>query len=202
MQSLSKFFPYVLPHAQGCTQPFAEMALRQSADEFCRASRVLREHPEAIEVFPGKTAYEIESEENGMAIYDVADVEISGQSLEAFEKNSARAPHRRFYTLRKIDGETTLLLKKPPTQRGWMSLTLILAPEAGTSALSDPLFDDWREIIAAGALLRLCATPNQPFTNASLVQYHREVFRDGVTSAVAQATLGGIKATLRVQASP
>jgi hypothetical protein len=203
MPALAKFLPYVLPHVQGCTLPFAEMAIRQSADEFCRKSRVLRETPDAIEVLPGQTEYEISPDTGGTVIYDVADVEISGQTLEAFEKNSAYMKWRTFFTLKKTGRETLLLLKTVPMQRGWMSLTLILVPEAGISTLPDPLFDDWREVLAAGALARLCATPNQPFTQLDLAQYQRGLFQDGVHAALVKATLGGgFKATLRVRPSP
>jgi hypothetical protein len=202
MPALSKFFPYVLPHAQGCTQPFAEMALLQSADEFCRKSRVLRETPEDIAIVPGRTEYEIEPDANGVAIYDVDDVEISGQPLEAFEKNSARIPGKRFYSLKRSDGETLLVLKKPPAQSGWLSLTLILVPKAAATGLPDSLFDDWREAIASGALARLCATPNQPFSSSELAQYHQGLFRHAVVAAAAKATLGGIKATLRTRPYP
>jgi hypothetical protein len=197
MKALSKFLPYVLPHVQGCTQTFAEMTLRQSADEFCRESRALRETPEEIGIVPGQTEVDLAPDGSGVVILDVADVEISGQPLEAFERNSAGIFGKKFYTLRKSNRETWLILKEPPARAGRLTLSLILVPEDTAPGLPDSLFDDWREAIVSGTLVRLITTPNQPFTNPELVQYHQGRFRRGVAAAIAKATLGGFKATLR-----
>jgi hypothetical protein len=199
---LSKFFPYLMPQAQGLTEPFAEMMLRQAADEFCRKSRFLREFMD-IRVTPGQADYALSPDTSGAEVHDLI-ADLAGHRLQALPPDLQRSParhpgHPLFYTQFLQDGTPTLRLIGPPKHPDVLALTLILRPSAKTAQLPDVLFDEWRETLVSGALARLCATPNQPFSSPDLAGYHRALFADGITQAVARATLGNGKAPLHVR---
>lgn len=202
---ITKLLPYVLPHVQGCPDPFAEQAIRDSADEFCRCSRVLREFAEPISVVPGESDYELLSETPGMLAFDVAFVRFNNQPLTSSVPELQHRLSRngngktRFYT---VPTPGIIRLIAPPDCAGTLELVLILRPGNSATSLPDAFCEEWKEGIVSGAISRLCATPNQSFSNGELSAYHQQRFEVETGRASSRAVLGNTRATLRVQAHP
>jgi hypothetical protein len=203
---LSKFLPYVLPHVPGCTDPFAEQAVRDAADEFCQFSRAVREALEPITLAVGVSDYEISSETAGCVVYDVTDVMIDGSPIEPIQPeiiNRLALPLSKgamFYTI-PFPG-TIRLVGKPTEHQTTLTMTGIIRPMESSTSVPDVLLNDWRDTIVSGALTRLMAVPEQPFTNTALVSYHRSFFNSGILRAANRGLLGNTKVSLRVQAHP
>lgn len=202
---IAKLLPFVLPHVPGCPDPFAEQALRDSADEFCRRSRVLREFAEPIRVISGESDYELLSEIPGMLAFDVVFVCLNHQSLSPLspelQYRLSRNGHggTRFYT---VPTPGIIRLMATPDCSGSLELVLILRPGNNATSLPDAFCEEWKEGIVSGAISRLCATPNQAFSNGELCAYHQQRFDVETRRAFSRAVLGNTRATLRVQAHP
>jgi hypothetical protein len=60
MKALSAFYPRVLPYLPGCSEPFANQVILNSAIEFCENSLTLRQNLDTFNTVAGKIEYDLD----------------------------------------------------------------------------------------------------------------------------------------------
>jgi hypothetical protein len=75
-------------------------------------------------------------------------------------------------------------------------------PQRGSLAIPDWLYEDWWEVIKAGALARLMVIPGQSWTNPGLASTFRREFDTGCREAKIEANKNRTSASLRVRYNP
>ena len=200
---VTDFLSRVMPSVMGCPIPIATMAILDSVDELCRESRVLRE-AQSIPVISGTDQYAITPVTAGAFAVEVLFARIDdADPLELITPDllnrivtTTSAP---IYIEQVSSG--MVRLHPEPSLPGSMALTVVLSVLSNATTVPAPL-DRWRDGIVGGALARLMAMPNQPWANPQAATGYRQVFNQAVDSATTFATLGGARATLRVQPQP
>ena len=200
---VNDFLSRIMPSVMGCPIPIATMAILDTVDELCRESRVLRE-AQSIPVIAGTDQYTITPVTAGAFAVEVLFARIDdAEPLELITPDLLNrivtTTSDPIYIEQVSSG--MVRLHPEPSLPGSMALTVVLSvlPAATTVPA---LLDRWRDGIVGGALARLMAMPNQPWANPQSATGYRQVFSQAVDSATTYATLGGARATLRVQPQP
>lgn len=176
---LSKFLPMVLPHAPECPHSVATFNLRLAAIEFCERTRCWR-HITTLNMESGKRAlcappyaaiHQIER-----AVFEgdkhLEPIQFSDVDEASFEPDEQGDP--RYITQAAYNAIRIL-----PFRTGKLELSMFLKPVNGTDMQEDAsgmtvdaydvvpdfIYKMHAESIAAGALSRLLAQPNKPWTN-------------------------------------
>jgi hypothetical protein len=185
MVKWSAFYPYVAPDVYECPELTMEIAVRDSAIEFCRRTFVWKEQLDTIMSIKGIATYDIEIP-NGTVCENVIDVIHSGKRLAPvkFEdlptnRDTSRAKPLA-YSL--IFGDQ-LRLYPTPDENGKLDITVSLTPSSTATSIDSSLFERYKEIIAHGAKHRLMTVPSKSWSNPALAQYHMTQFMRGVGEA-------------------
>ena len=200
---VTDFLSRVMPSVMGCPIPLAEMAIRDAADELCRESRVLRE-AQSIPVVSGSNEYEVDTSTDGTFAVEVAFARIGDDDpLELITPDLLNRIVTTTSAPRYIEQVSSSLVRlyPTPTLDGDLAITVVLSVLPSSASVPSAL-DRWRDGIVGGALARLMNMPGQPWSNPQMVAGYRGAFNLAVDSATTFATLGGAKATLRVQPHP
>lgn len=208
---LAKFLPRILPYAPGCSETLAERTLIDAADDFCVQTKILDEALAPLTLVPGIEDYELELEANSERVGEILEVWLvqgaRRAELKPLMPRQAREPRREakptyFQQVEQADGSVWLRLHPAPRDGGLVEVRVSRRPKDDAQQLADALFRDWREALVAGALARLVALPNYPFSDASRTALFVPVFAAGVAKAQAQAEIGKARATLRTTPCP
>jgi hypothetical protein len=100
--------------------------------------------------------------------------------------------------------DTTLQLYPIPVDTIVKGLLVRAAfrPTRTATTVDDEIFNEWVEVIAAGALQRLFAMPAQPFYNAKAAADYARVFSDGCRAAEIKARMGAAATSSFVRFRP
>lgn len=214
MTTLTQFLPYVLPYVLGCPDSMALQVLRSVCIDFCTTS-CLVQSAELQNVVAGTQDYDIDLPTGTnlarvLAVF-LGDKSLRPRSLESITSGTAligtdgpdtpetNAP-RVFF--QKTPSAQAISLYPIPAEDKAKGLLIRAAYAPARSALSvaDELFDDWAEVLAAGAISRLMAMNEQTFSNAKLADVYANQYNAGVRSASIQARAGLIVSASRVKA--
>lgn len=214
MKKLSAFLPWVIPHAYGVTDPYAEQAVRDACIEFCERTEVVQSvetyglvasDPECNLFAPPqqRLARVIRVTCNDVDLSAVAIDEVrSGAAMRAGVDtvvSPARGTPTSFY--QRVPGDSAIYLWPVPDAAAPEALAVraAFAPTRTASMVEDVLFNDWLPEIVHGALAMLLSTPAQPFTNLVLAGAHRKEFEAAIGAAARDAKRGGTRGSLAVQ---
>jgi hypothetical protein len=212
MATLSNFYPYVLPEVPGCPEISVDVALRSSLIEFCEKSLVIQRDHDPLTVVAGVVDYDFEPPTGSLVIKvmkawykseeliplapdEVEDAELYNRSFS--DANTAGSQPR--YILQK--DERTFSLYPIPDANVANGLTMRVAykPSRTASSFEDVLFEDYAEVIAAGAKARLMMSPGKTYTNPQLAVAMMDMFGRGVNTARSRAGRGHVRSDLSVQ---
>lgn len=211
--ALSAFFPYVLPHVPGCTDPLAEQAIRSACIEFCTDTLVCQELQTAS-VISGVQDYDIDIPTGLMPVrllgVMVRDNWIEGLSLESVRSGLALRGDVGGAQVSK--GEPSAFFQKTPTSAAFsvypipdttvsdgFAIRVAFAPTRTAMTVPDTLFHDWVEEVAAGAVARLADMSSQPFYAPQSAATYRGRFEMSLRKAAIQARTGLVAAASSVQ---
>ena len=199
MVPLLDFYPSIKPRCPQASEPEIDNALIDAAQQFCRASRVIRQHAEPINTVPGAPSYEIETAVGGMEVCEVLSVEDGdGCFLVPSHKEShaTQAQHgkpRKFWQTRL----GALEVYPVPDISDVLHVTVALSPVNHAQTLSRFLFDRFREGIAAGVLSRLYLNPAHG--DASMASAYAGIFEKAISDAATLAEQSFVRARLRTK---
>lgn len=204
MKPLDTFLTSIMPYAPGCAAPTAYLAIRQAATEFCERTRLWR-HEDDFDVTEADA--ESISTPYGSVLLDIERVFFNGCQLEPRTVTWLDENVRNWRAggaegdpkyLTQIELNTIRLV---PGKAGTVSLSVWLKPSQDCMDLPDFLSDQYREVIAHGALGRILMMPSQPFTNGDLGAGFMASFENKLTGLTGKGITGQQRARVRTRAT-
>ena len=179
MKLWKDFYDSVMPDVPGCTSAAIDSALRQSAVVFCEQSLAwLIEHP-PIPVVAGTSEYALTPPEDAV-VHAITFAALNGEEIEAYKGEtgiSARNWRNRTGAPQYIpSGAGSVILAPKPGASAALTMIVALKPSPASVGIDDVQFNEYREAVVHGALLRLMLSPKKPYTNAQLAAYHQQQF--------------------------
>ncbi len=185
------FFPYILPHIDGCPSFLIEQALRSSAIEFCEKSLIWRQPAIGVTIYAGEPCYSFGAPE-GARVIQATELYINGDKLTQTSLHdltvheplwrSRKAPVPTHYFMN--DAQSVQLVGEPTEDiPESLDIYVALKPSRDSEICPEFLLEDWGEVIAAGALLRLIQMGNKVWSNTGTVSNYLRIFRSGISLA-------------------
>lgn len=204
MKSLKDFYPAIMPFVPGCPAPTADNWIRQAAIEFCERTKLWRWNDdfalsgsdyEDILAPAGSTPFGIERAElDGNKLTPVTAAWLDA-NVRGWRTNTEVEGGGRYIT--QIDPNT---VKVVPNSTGTLYLSLFLKPSHDATDLPDFMADQYRQVIANGALGHIFAIPNQSFTNVEMAVVRTQLFQARLDSLANAGVTGQQRAKVRTKA--
>ena len=183
------------------------LALRALSDalrEFCERTHVWQDALPDITLVPQQTTYEL-SPDAGLRAVALKEVRIDGRRIVPLATEVlqltlfAPPPGEPQGYVQHDSGEVELV--PPPMASRTMSMRAALAPKLGAvdMLVPDSLLDDYGEVLASGAKMRLVRQAGQPWFNPDLVLAYGGPFYAGVDSAKTRVSRALGEAQVQVQ---
>lgn len=197
MAVLKDFHGDIFPNVQGCPTGVLNNALRSTLIDFCRASRLWKLESPLTDVTAGEPRYKF-SPQDGVRVVTVDYAAFEGShltktsqhdldqdgSMRGWRDMESTSPNK-FY----IDNPDMLRLVPTPSEDKSAALKLFVSvtPTRDASDVPDWLYEDWGTTIAHGTLARLHAMANRVWADPSLVAFHDQQYRAGLSRAKTRA---------------
>jgi hypothetical protein len=202
---LSQFFPRLLPHVMGCSEPFAAQALLDSAIDFCQSTLAVVETLDPITVPIGADTVEIELSP-GTQVAQVLSVAFDNSFVsprpawDKFTPPTGPGTPVFFVGVERDEAFHVQLIPAPDrlAPQG-LRIKLALSPTRTATEVPTVLFDRYVEHIINGALARLYSTPDVGFYNEPKAAVAAAKARAGITSARIDSAHGRVVTSMRVQ---
>ena len=196
---LDNLFGGVIVEATDCPEALALLMLSRSAREFCTESGIWEEDLEPIQLVAGAPEYDLDPQETGEVVR-VVSATLDGADIDTTIPNDLPP------TWRTDTGTPTAVMIEvetvrpypTPTSAGTLVIRAALRPKLGTTSIPRAI-EEWGEEIAAGALARLKAQADKPWSDRGAVAAYRETFKDAISAAQARAIRGRGNRKLRVR---
>lgn len=198
----------VVMYAPHCPEPMALHAAKLTTIDFCRRTHWWKYESDAIDLEANVMEYQVEVP-NGTdpisvvaAWYNDSPLWPMGYSTRnRFQpQNLGSMKGTRPYAF--SQSETTQILLSPvPTvaEAGALVLSTAIAPKRTATGADKDMMDRWFDALVHGALARVYAIPNQPFSNADAAIAREKMYREEATKAKIDANKALTTASLRVQ---
>lgn len=213
MKSLDLFLPRLLPAVVGCPTPLAVQSLLDAAIDFCEETRVIQATVEPINTQAGNGQYELDVPTQ-QRIVSVLQVWYGTTSLTPAPTHIVDTPLAYVAT---VAGEaaprstpSTFYAFEPgiigiyPTPDAAtllpISARIAVKPLRDATTVADELYNDWLDSIVAGAIARIVAIPNQPYSGDPLAAQIK--FRSGVSRATHESKRGRVNASMSIAPRP
>jgi hypothetical protein len=169
MKPISEFFPRVMPHVPGCSEPLAQQALVDAAIVFCEESQVIRARLDEFSTTADQVSYELDAPAQ-QQVARILEVRVDGRPIPAVMAEDvnlitdAVGSPMAYYT-DATGSEFTLRLFPVPDGVYQVQVSAALRPTRTATSVEDDLFNLWSDAVISGALARLMLVPAQPFSN-------------------------------------
>lgn len=184
MRDIADFRPEVRPFVGSCPTVIIDNAIRNAAIEFCDYTYTWREVLDAARVRDGVADYDIDAPANGRLVH-VLYVAHSGvrvlptteMTLDTMEDGwrSSEAETAAYYYM--PDRSTIRLSLTPTTSESRaLEITATFKPTVDALVLPNGLYDDHREAISHGALMRLFDMDGEKWANPAAAEKRRALF--------------------------
>lgn len=188
MTALSEFYPLVLPEVVGCSQPVALTAIRFAVEQFHVSTFCKRETLDDITTAADTAEYAL-TLPTGYVLHKMLHVHLDDEEITAIgmDDRDGIDPYWKTTTAQPVwfylpDTENIGLFLTPDGAYT-VSCEASLKPSATATTIDDWLFEQYREIIAAGAKYRLMGMLNQPWANAERAMAYAREFNAGMSMA-------------------
>ena len=207
MVTWDAFYEYVFPSVQGCPTSIVKHAIRSACIDFCARTLIWKQDSTLNDVIAGLSMYTFAPPSGAKVVtpYRVAikdadsgkDKELAAYSLETLEsftpswrEDTSEYPDK--YVL--ITDDTIRLIGTPTRDLPEsLSAGVALKPTRDAEDCPSFLYEDWAEVIAAGALAKLHASKEKVWAIPELVSYYTKLYRDGISRARSKATKSGLR---------
>lgn len=212
MASYEAFFPYVLHEVPGAPEPLVIRAIRDAAIEFCEKSLILTRDHDPITVKAGVVDYDLEPP-SGYVVIKIQQAWLDNNKLTPLAPDVVRdaSVYNRLFSAYQSAPSTpqAYLQKEERTVSVWplpdkqytksLTMRVALKPTRSSTTVDDVLFEDYAEQIASGALSKLMASANKPYTNFDMAGVHKGLFMQGINVARQRAGHGHVRSNLSVK---
>lgn len=144
----------------------ATSALVNSAIEFCVESEAIVESLDNLTTVAGQGSYELDSPQDDQRVELVLTVKVAGKNINPYNGELPPGNGRPVaYQVRIVDEVASLTLIPTPDAVYSVAVEAALAPKRDATTFHEQLYERWLEPVCAGAVSRLKALSNQPFSN-------------------------------------
>lgn len=203
---LDAFMGSIRLYAPTVAEPTAYMAIRQAAIEFCEKTRMWREEDDYanvagtnldVSVPDGAVLIEFEtvSFEGGEPL-DPATTQWLDRNYRGWRTNASPG------TPRYVTQLATNTMRLVPGMDGAVRVSVWMKPDQDCMEMPSFLSRQHRETIAHGALARILAIPNQPFTNLEMASAYLSLFKVRLSELAHAGSSGQQRARARSKAHP
>jgi hypothetical protein len=213
MTSYESFFPYVLPEVAGAPEPVVLLAIRNSAIEFCERSLILTRDHDPVTIREGLIDYDLEPPVKETLIIKIQRAWVNGNKIDPLAPDfiAAASVYNRLYDeyeskpstpqyyLQKEERSVTVWPVPDKTYRNGLTMRVALKPTRSSESVEDVIFEDYAEVIAAGALTRLMSSAGKPYTNIQMAAVNKMIFDRGVNNAKLRANAGHVRSNQSVK---
>jgi len=201
------FLPHVLPYVQHCLDDQAVIAIRHACMDFCRDTFMVQQDMTPISTVANTSTYTVPAP-TGYTVSQVMSLYYLNKKLERRSQMELERAYSRnwqsllgtpqVYTQFTQDAVTVALV---PDAAVTDALTgrIAVQPTRASTQVDGVLFERYLDEIAAGAISRLLATPDQPYTDLQRAAAYSGSFRAGVSAARAFVNGGMNHAPMRVR---
>lgn len=209
MLILDVFLSRLMPSVPGCPEPLARQALLDSTIEFCEETGVVKVTTDPIGLQAGNAVYSVDVPMQQQVVtvqrawYGTRELIAAPSAMvsevEAYTGNAAPSTGQEpTHYLEFAPGEVSLF---PTPGEGATAMLVFRAttkPTRSASSVENVLFEDWAEVIVAGALRRLHGTPDTPFSSDQLSMRQAGLFQLGVSKARQEALRGRVRGSMLI----
>lgn len=204
-----QFYSMVRPSVPGCPISLTDAAIKAAAQEFCRKTLIWTEEVICGDLVAGMRTYKFNGHDQPYSIvmprtvivrekqYKNNDPTQEVVSIRDHILKPTNIQDLELYTpqWRRLQAEyptrywmkdpNTFIFVEVPTKDKYEALKVFCAVQPSTTSDGVPehIFDNWGEVIAAGALKRLLAMKGRVWADSSLVQYYHNIFYAGISQA-------------------
>lgn len=199
--TLEDFFPFVLPHAKGCTEPNAEFAIRNAIIELCTKALVWTEEQQPVLSIAGLVTYDYCMADQQRAT-KLLSLKLNGYPVDVFDPTNARSNRNRGTSQTFAMGQGMRFTINPaPTDDNMPIVTeCAVCPTLDATIVSDDMAR-FAEQIGHGALSKLLATPKRDYTEPGAAGLNLTMWKDDIAAARAEAYRGFSRSYPRTRAS-
>lgn len=196
----------VIMYAPHCPEHIAEHALKMTVIDFCNRSHWWTYKSDPIDVVADEMAYDIESP-NGTEPISVVAAWYSDEQLHPMGRAVKNRWHRYDPDSRRSrpvaftqseDKEVILSPVPDKSEAGVLVLLTAIRPKRSATSADAELLERWFDGLIDGALARVYAIPNQPFTSPEASVARQRSYLAQVTRAKIDASRALTTASSRV----
>lgn len=189
MASVDDVLPLVRQYVRSCPDFVMADWIIQSARNFCRQSRYLRQSF-TVPTEAGQSFYSLESQQPTEEIIALNSASYDDEPLipSAPEESPTEAgtPQRFWY----LPSREIVITPTPQDDaQDSLAVNVIVQPKVGATTLNDELVGRFDSVIANGAIHRLLKMPQTLWFNPQLVPEFKELERQGIADARVEADM-------------
>lgn len=185
------FLPEVQVDALFCPDPTAILAIRNAAIEFCGRSRVWQYEHAAVNVVADTPSYAFVPPADAVVVeilqawYDNLRIwPKQPDALVGMYANWKTAESQRPNYVTQLDERNFRLVPIPTVAlASGITMDVALKPTRAATGIETRIYEEYAEAIGHGAKWRLMEKPKQPWSNATLAAYHKQMFDDAIGAA-------------------
>lgn len=176
---------FVAVDVQGCPGPVIELAILETAIDFCRKTFAWGEIQDPVPVINGIQQYDVDMPTDGTV---VAIRNVWGFSRELLPKPmveiqrllpnwlDGRSNQPVYYNAADTDPAFIRLFPIPEGASGTLVMRVVYAPKITSTTLDDALVERYREALISGAKARLMLNPGRSWSNPALAGVHTGIY--------------------------
>ena len=206
---LTNWYNKVLPQVRGCLEAVALDQIREAVIDFCERTWVLNGDLPPIDAVANQAIYpyvppsdrlvvkRLEVWFNGLSLIDKTPDDIRTIYPDAWETQSGTPL---FHTAH--DARNVRLVPYPTAALpGALKMRVTYKPVSTIATIDTLIWEDYRELIAAGARMRLFMMANMPWASEKKADAERGMYEGGIDHIRFKVQRGFGRAPARVRAS-
>ena len=193
MKTWADFYQFCGADVPGVSIFAAERELRRAAQEFCERTKAWKEDLDPAYIFPNVELYDVETPK-GATILKIAEIKQDGHNIHLMTPDSGYRSGVEFIS------PMQFRMVPMPVSRSILRMRAVLQPDHDAPGVADLIYNQYAELIGAGAKARLYLQPEKPYTNPALAAVEKEKFEQGIARVKLDAAKGYSGAPLRTRA--
>lgn len=179
------FHPLCLPHLLECSVPLLEQELITAANEFFRRTRAWREWLDDVQAIDGVKEYDVDPPV-GAVLVRIEAAKKSGRLVLVGGSFEIAAQERQSSDVVTLQDRLTLKVAQAAAGETY-SIFASLAPSRKATGVPDAHFNEHYDVIANGAIARVCAIPGFAFSNPGMASVRSGMFESQIGRVAALA---------------
>ncbi len=174
----------VLPYVPGCPDQSVVTHLRSICIDFFQKTLAWRQKLNPVTALADVTTYTMPLPDSQTALAKLLAYWIDGQRAHVVqaERGEDLAACNSSADVAWTTTRATFSVSPAPDAGQLLVLDVALKPSQASTGVLASLWEHYADALVDGALSRIFAMPNQPWTNPGLAQYHGQLYQDAIDS--------------------